>query len=258
LFELLFIWVAMQAKPAAKDMMDGFINIPWSNKSYLYMVSSNIGAVIMPWMIFFQQSAVLDKGLNIEHIKPARWDTAIGAVITQIVMCSLLIITAATIGKTNPNTPLATVTEISDAITPILGFTTGRVIFALGMSGAALVATIVISLTAAWGVGEVTGFKRSLDHYPKEAPWFYGIYTVTLILGAVLVSSDVVNLVNLSIAVEVMNAMLLPIVLGFLYMLARRALPAAYCLKGWYGFLTAVVIALTSGFGFVTALLGTW
>ena len=110
-----------------------------------------------------------------------------------------------------------------------------------------MVATIVVSLTAAWGVGEVLGFRRSLEDHPREAPWFYGIYTLVLILSAVLVTSNVVNLVRLSVAVEVMNALLLPIVLGFLYLLARRALPDEHRLKGWYAWLVATLLLLTSG-----------
>lgn len=256
IFELVFIWLAIRAHPDMKEVVAGMLNIPWKNTSYLYLVAGNIGAVIMPWMIFFQQSAVLDKGLNITHLGAARWDTAIGAVITQMIMASALIITAATIGKMQPNTPLNTITEISGAITSIMGPTAGRILFALGMAGAALVATIVVSLTAAWGVGEVLGFRRSLEDHPFEAPWFYGLYTMILILSAVLIASDFINLVNLSVAVEVMNALLLPIVLGFLYLLARYALPEKYALKGWYGIVVAVVLLITSSLGLVAGILG--
>ena len=255
-FELVFLWIAWQAKPSSSELLHGMMNIPFRDGSYLYLVAGTIGAVIMPWMIFFQQSAVLDKGLSIEHIKPARWDTAVGAVITQLIMSSVLIITAATIGKTNPHTPLNNVVQISDAITPILGFTTGRILFALGMAGAALVATIVVSLTAAWGVGEVLGFRRSLEDHPSEAPWFYGIYSLVLILGAALVTSNVVNLVSLSVAIEVMNAMLLPIVLGFLFLLARRTLPPEYRLTGWYAGVVAFLLLMTSVLGIYAGIFG--
>lgn len=255
LFEIVFLWVAWHAKPTTHEIMSGLFNIPWRHPSYLYLVAGNIGAVIMPWMIFFQQSAVLDKGLTIKHLKAARWDTAIGALVTQLIMSSVLIITAATIGKSNPQTPLNNITEISNALTPILGDTTGRILFAFGMSGAALVATIVISLTAAWGIGEVMGFRRSLEDHPFEAPWFYGIYTAILIGSAILVSSHVINLVSLSVGIEVMNTMLLPIVLGFLYLLAYRILPEPYRLKSWYGALVAIILFITSGFGMVVGFL---
>lgn len=256
LFELVFLVVAWKAHPSWSDMQQHVATIPWNNPSYLYLVAGNIGAVVMPWMIFYQQSAILDKGLTVRDLPGARVDTAVGAVVTQAIMASVLIVTAATLGKSNPGVPLDTVQQISDAITPHLGFTVGRLLFALGMSGAAMVATIVVSLTAAWGLGEVLGFRRSLQDRPKEAPWFYGIYTVILIVGGALIASNTLNLANLSVAVEVMNALLLPIVLGFLYLLARRALPAPYRLTGVYAVVIGVLLLVTAGFGLLAGLVG--
>lgn len=164
-------------------------------------------------------------------------------------MAALLIATAATIGRINPHAPLDTVQQISQALTPSLGFTTGRVLFALGMTGAALIASIVVSLTAAWGLGEVMGYRRSLEHSPKEASWFYGVYTLILVLGGILVASGQVNLVNLSVGVEVMNALLLPIVLGFLYLLALRTLPKEFCLEPTYAVIVGIILLVTIVFG---------
>jgi len=255
-FELVFLVVAWIAHPSLKEMAHGFVDIPWTNKNYMYLAAGNVGAVIMPWMIFYQQSAVLDKGLNETHLKPARWDTGVGAVVTQIVMASVLVITAATLGKTNPGAALNNVHDISAALTPTLGETAGEILFALGMSGAALVATIVVSLTAAWGLGEVLGFRRSLQDHPKDAPWFYGIYSTTLILGGILIASNKINLVNLSVGVEVMNALLLPIVLGFLYLLAIKTLPEKYRLKGKYAVVVGIILAITAAFGLVAGVFG--
>ena len=258
LFELVFIWVAWDSRPQIHEMLHGLMSVPWNNSSYLYLAAGNVGAVIMPWMIFYQQSAVLDKGLSTKHLNPARWDTAIGAIITQCVMAAVLIATAATIGKTNPHAPLNTVHQISDALTPSLGVFAGKLLFAIGMTGAAMVATIVVSLTAAWGLGEVMGFRRSLQDHPKDAPWFYGIYTAVLILGAILVASGIINLVSLSVAVEVMNALLLPIVLGFLYVLARKTLPEKYQLKNSYAVFVGIILAVTSIFGLFAGLWGSF
>jgi Mn2+/Fe2+ NRAMP family transporter len=255
-FELVFLWVAWDTHPGLNAMLSGAASIPITNSSYLYMAAGTIGAVIMPWMIFYQQSAVIDKNLNVSHLKPARWDTLIGAVLTQMIMIAVLVAIAATIGKTNPGAPLNNVQEISAALTPTLGVTAGRILFALGMSGAALVATIVVSLTAAWGLGEVMGFKRSLQDHPKDAPWFYGVYSAILIIGGILIASKSVNLVNLSVAVNVMNALLLPIVLGFLFLLARKALPEAYRLKGWYAGTVGTILFITSIFGLVAGVWG--
>ena len=104
-------------------------------------------------------------------------------------------------------------------------------------------------------MGEVAGYRRSLSDHPKEAPWFYGIFTLALIAAALVVESGV-NLVKLSVAVEVMNALLLPIVLLFLFLLARRALPKPYRLTGRYALLVGVVIAITAGFGLYAGLSG--
>ena len=255
LFELAFIIVAVRAHPKAGEIISQLSQAPLGNSKYLYLVAANLGAVIMPWMIFYQQSAVLDKGLDASDLKAARADTAIGAVVTQCIMAAVLIATGATIFKTGGGASLQTVQDIAHAISPFLGDTVGRVVFAAGMSGAAVVATIVVCLTAAWGMGEVAGYKRSLEHHPTEAPWFYGVFSACLIGGGVLVASGA-NLVALSIGVEVMNALLLPVVLGFLYLLALTALPAPYKLQGAYAWLVGIIVVVTACFGVYAGLTG--
>lgn len=255
-FELVFLIVAWQANPEFTALISGAIDIPWREPKYLYLVAANIGAVIMPWMVFYQQSAVVEKKLTPADLPAARLDTAVGAVVTQIIMAAVLIATAATLGGATQSGSLDTVQQIAQAITPYLGETTGKLLFGLGLSGSAIVATIVVTLTAARTLSEVLGVKHSLEHEPHEAPWFYGIYTVTLVAGALLVVSGV-NLVSLSVGVQVMNALLLPIVLGFLYLLARQ-LPAPYRLQGIHAFFVAVAIAATVLFGVYSGLSGLW
>ena len=253
--ELAFIWIAWRAHADPHAVLRGIAHVPLGDRAYLYLATANIGAVIMPWMVFYQQSAVVEKRLSPENLTTLRWETACGAVLTQLVMIGVVIATAATIGRANPNAPLNTVQQISEALTPFLGSDLGRAVFALGMSGAALVATIVVSLTAAWGVGEVAGYRRSLADHPLDAPWFYGIFTLCLVLAGVLVASGA-NLVALSVGVQVLNALLLPIVLGFLFALAYRALPEAYRLKGVYAFVVGAIMFVTAGFGIYAALTG--
>lgn len=255
LFELVFIYVAIKAHPNFHEISKQLFSVPFTRPDYWYLMAGNIGAVIMPWMIFYQQSAVVDKGLKPKDLKAARWDTGIGAIITQLIMAATLIAAAATIGKTNPGAALNTVEQISHALTPFLGSFAGRVVFAVGMIGASLVAAIVVSLTAAWGLGEVTGYKHSLENHPKEAPWFYGTYTIALIIGALFVASGI-SLVKLGVAVNVMNALLLPIALGFLFLLSIKTLPENYRLKGAYKHVVGWVIGLTSLVGLVAGLWG--
>ena len=255
LFEFAFLGVAVAARPHAHEMAIGLMHMPLRNPSYLYLVAANIGAVIMPWMIFYQQSAVVDKGLRGKHYRRECWDTAIGSVVTQIVMAAIIVASAATIGRTDPHAALNSVGQISKAITPFLGRNMGRLIFSLGIVGAAMVAAIVVSLAAAWGAGEVIGFKHSLEHDPLEAPWFYIAYSIVVACGAGAVVA-IPNLIALSVAVQVMNALLLPLVLGFLVALAIKALPPERRLKGWYCWVVISVCVLTAGLGVYGGLSG--
>jgi Mn2+/Fe2+ NRAMP family transporter len=248
LFEFAFFFIAWRAHPHGAAMLGGLMHMPLGDGGYLYLVAANIGAVIMPWMIFYQQSAVADKKLQPCHYRHACWDTAIGSVLTQAVMAAILIAAAATIGTLHAHASLDSIADITKMLVPFLGVDVGRVVFGLGTIGAALVAAIVASLASAWGFGEVTGYRHSLEHRPLEAPWFYGIYSLAVIGGAVLVDL-VPNLVALNIGVEVMNALLLPLVLGFLVALAFRALPPEHRLKGLYAWVVVGVAVLTAGLG---------
>ena len=255
-FELVFLLVAWMAHPGAGEMASGALSIPLADPKYLYLASANIGAVIMPWMVFFQQSSVVEKGLTTADLRPARVDTAVGAVVTQLIMAAVLVAVAATLGKAGGDHALDTVEEIVGAITPFLGGFAGKLLFGLGMSGAALVAAIVVTLTAARTLAEVLGAKHKLEDEPREAPWFYGFYAAALVACALVVASNV-NLVALSVGVQVMNALLLPIVLGFLFLLARR-LPEPYRLKGGYAAFSGVVILATVIFGVYSGVAGLW
>ena len=255
-FELVFLLVAWMAHPSLGEIASGSLSIPLRDPKYLYLASANIGAVIMPWMVFFQQSSIVEKKLTTADLGAARLDTATGAVLTQLIMAAVLVAVAATLGKTGGDRALDTVQEISEAITPFLGKVGGDVLFAMGMSGAALVATIVVTLTAARTLAEVVGVNHSLDHEPADAPWFYGAYALALIIGALVVGSGV-NLVTLSVGVQVMNALLLPIVLTFLFLLARR-LPKPFKVRGAYAWVAGVLIAATTLFGVYAGLAGLW
>ncbi len=255
LFEFAFFYVAWAAHPSLHELGRGAVSIPWTDPKYLYLSAANIGAVIMPWMVFYQQSAVADKKLRPEHYTAARWDTAAGALLTQLVMGAVLIACAATIGARNPNASLTSVGEMSQALTPFMGEGAGKLVFSLGVLGAGLVAAIVASLALAWGVGEVAGYQRSLELRPLQARWFYGVYAACVVAGAALVDLWP-NLVSLNVGVQVMNALLLPLVLGFLIALAIFSLPAECRLRGWYMWVVIVVASLTTALGVFGGLQG--
>jgi Mn2+/Fe2+ NRAMP family transporter len=104
-------------------------------------------------------------------------------------------------------------------------------------------------------LGEVSGYERSLANHPFEAPWFYAVYLLSLLVGAGIVLSGI-NLVKLTVGVEVMNALLLPIVLGFLYLLALRTLPERWRLNGWYAWLVGAVVIMTALTGVYAGIAG--
>jgi len=248
LFEFAFFLVAYLAHPSLVEMAEGAIRPALGNSQYVYLVAANIGAVIMPWMVFYQQSAVADKRLKPSDLPLARLDTAIGAVLTQLVMAAVLVAAAATIAKHDPNASLNSVGDMANALIPFLGTSVGKLVFGAGVIGAGMVASIVASLALAWGLGEVAGYRRSLEDHPLEAKWFYGVYAGCVLAGAVLVAV-VPNLVFLNIAVEVMNALLLPMVLGFLIALAIFALPPNVRLRGPYKYVVIGTAVLTAGLG---------
>jgi Mn2+/Fe2+ NRAMP family transporter len=131
----------------------------------------------------------------------------------------------------------------------------GNLVFGLGVLGAGMVAAIVVSLAFAWGLGEVTGYRRSLEMHPLEAHWFYGVYALCVVAGALVVAFWP-NLVSLNVAVQVMNAFMLPIVLCFLIALAVKALPAAYRLRGVYLWVVIGVAGVTCALGVYGGLSG--
>ncbi len=188
LFEFAFFFVAWAAGPDLHVMARQSVDVPWHSTTYWYLSAANIGAVIMPWMVFYQQSAVADKRLRPEHLSAARWDTAFGAVVTQLVMAAVLIACAATIGVKTPDANLGSVGDISHSLTPFLGEAMGKAVFSAGILGAAMVASIVVSLAFAWGLGEVAGSRRSLELHPLQARWFYGVYALCVVGGALLVA----------------------------------------------------------------------
>ncbi len=259
LFELAFFIVAWQAGPSVGEMAHGAISIPWANKDYAYLAAANIGAVIMPWMVFYQQSAVAEKRLRPEHLRAARIDTAVGALLTQLVMAAVLVAAAATIGRAQggatADAGLNTVGDLANALIPYLGAGAGKLVFSLGIIGAGMVAAIVVTLALAWGIGEVAGYRRSLELRPRDARWFYGVYAAGVIGCAALVMIWR-DLVALNVGVQIMNALLLPMVLGFLVALAIRALPPTVRLRGAYLWLVLVLVALTTALGVFGAFSG--
>ena len=248
LFELAFFAVAWAAHPNPAIMAKDALDLPLGNREFMYLAAAIIGAVFNPWMIFYQQSAIADKKLHPGDLKASRWDTVIGAIITQCLTGAVLIAAAATLAPNGGSTNIGTIGEISAALSNLLGEDFGRCVFSIGVLGASAVAAIVSSLALAWGIGEAAGYRRSLESHPFEVKWFYGVYTASVVGAAALVWL-VPNLVWLNIGAQVLNAFLLPLVLGLLLALAMKTLPEPVRPRGLYLWVLICISASVIAFG---------
>ncbi len=253
--ELLFIPAAFIAHPHVAAMAHDLSHPVVAGSGFSTLLAANVGAVIMPWMIFYQQEAVIDKGRHgLEPraaLRSARLDTATGAVLTQVIMIAVVVASAATLGVARRGAPLGSIGQIASALTPFLGHREAVLFFGLGMIGASVVAALVVTLAGAWGLSEVLGWRHSLNDVPGTAPGFYALAVGGTAIGAVLVLAAP-NLVNLSVDVEVLNACLLPVVLGFLLALEARTLPAGVRMRGARRVTTYAVASVVIALGLAT------
>jgi len=143
---------------------------------------------------------------------------------------------------------LNSIGDIANSLTPFLGHRDAIIFFGLGMIGASVVAALVVTLAGAWGISEVLGWRHSLNDSPIRAAGFYALPSEEL-SPEPFWCSLVPNLVNLSVDVEVMNACLLPIVLGFLLALERKALPPEFRMRGAHKAFTYALTNLVIIFG---------
>jgi NRAMP (natural resistance-associated macrophage protein)-like metal ion transporter len=257
LLELLFIPAAFAAHPSLSSIIkDGlFGSQPLADRDYLLLVAGNIGAVIMPWMIFYQQSATVDKGLKVENLPFARVDTAIGSVLTQVIMIAIIVTAASTLFIHGQKVEDAAHAAL--ALVPLTGSKLAGIAFGAGLLGAAMLGALVVSLASAWAFGEAFAWPCSLNYKCLEAKRFYGLYSAMVVVSAAIVLVPHLTLVKITVYVEAFNALVLPIVLGFLLVLSNDKAVlgkrvnsllgnviaigvSAVCigLGVWYGFLT--------------------
>ena len=249
LAELAFIPAMLLARPGGHAVLRGLGSLPLGHSGYVYLLAANVGAVIMPWMIFYQQGAVVDRGLTPADLRRERHDTAVGTVLTQGIMIVVIITLAATVWKAGERNSLDTVGQIAGALTPFIGSGESKALIGAAVLGGALVAALVVSLAGSWGIAEVLGWRHSLnERITRDNAKFFVTYALTHIVGAALVLASV-NLVSLAVDVEVMNAVLLPLVLGLLLALEARALPSQHRMHGGYRVVVTGLCLIVMGFG---------
>ena len=254
LFEIAFLAVAWRSHPDVGAMGRAVFDAPLRDSGFLYLLAANIGTTFMPWAAFYQQSAMVDKGLDARHIGGARLETLLGAALCQIVTAAIIVAGAATAAREG-DAGFATVGDISRSFAAALGPSTGNLLFAAGLLGSALVAAIVVSLAIAWAVGEVFGLKHSLEHHPREAPVFYAAF-VALLVGAGAFVASGVDPVRISIGAGVVNALLLPLVFALLLALARTELTGELRLGRGHFWGLAAMFAAVSGLALYSGLVG--
>ncbi len=219
LIGFVFIPAAIFAHPSVHELVFKglFASQPLLNKNYIWLIAANAGAVIMPWMIYYQQSATVDKNLCSKDVKLAETDTLIGSIATQVLMIAVIVMTGATLYKAHivPSTARA----IGMSLIPLAGTYAGA-LFAVGLFSSSILAAFVVSMAFTWAAGETWGYKHSLNLPFKEAKLFYFVYIALLFFSAILILIPRIPLVSIMIDVEAFNGFILPVVLGFLIALA--------------------------------------
>jgi NRAMP (natural resistance-associated macrophage protein)-like metal ion transporter len=230
LFNLVYIPAALWAMemptaPSWGRVFEGFYrpSVPGGLTSeLLFILLANIGTTIAPWMIFFQQSAVVDKGLDIKDVKFGRIETFVGSVMTCVVAAFIIIATAAAFYYHKPPITIEDAAQTAEALVPLLPHGSGEMakrLFAIGLFDAGFLGAICISLSSSWAVGEVFGWAHSLNNSVRDAPWFYGAYFVMLLSAGAVVLIPGAPLVTITMFVQVVAVTLLPSALVFLLLL---------------------------------------
>ena len=188
----------------------------------IFVLMANIGTTITPWQIFFQQSAVVDKGLDIHDIKFGKADTFLGSSLTGIVAIFIIITTGAAFFYHHPQIVIDDAKQTAEALVPLLPIGKGELakrLFAIGLFDAGFLGALCISLSSSWALGEVFGWAHSLNKSVKESPWFYGAYLLILLTSGAVVLIPGAPLILITMFVQVVAVTLLPAVLVFLILL---------------------------------------
>ena len=206
--------------------------------SYLLLLVAMIGTTITPYQQLFQQSAVVEKGIVPQNYGDERLDAYVGAVLGNLIWAFVIIATAATL-HTNGIFDIQTASEAAAALRPVAG-EGAAALFAIGLLGASLLAAGVVPVATAYSVTEAFGFRKGVGLDFRRAPVFYGLFTLLIAGAAAVAMLPGIPLISLLVEVQVLNGLLLPVVLGFILLLAgdRRVMRRlrngpVYSMLGW-------------------------
>jgi Mn2+/Fe2+ NRAMP family transporter len=209
---------------------------------------ANIGTTIAPWMLFFQQSAVVDKGMQEKDIPWGRFDTLVGSILTVVVAIFIVVVTGTVLFGVDIDSAAQASERLMHPDRYVGTF------MAIGLFDAGLLGAICISLASSWAFGEIFGWAHSLNVKIKQAPWFYASYLITLVTAGLVVLIPGAPLVVITLFVQVVAVTLLPAALVFLILLLNdRQTMGQYCnsaTQNWIaGSIVVGIVVLSTLYG---------
>jgi NRAMP (natural resistance-associated macrophage protein)-like metal ion transporter len=196
-----------------------------ASKAYVLMIVAVIGTTISPWMQFYIQAAVVDKGVREEDYPYSRIDVATGGIWASVIAYFIIVSCAATIFVYNLHAAhpvvVKDVGDVAVALQPLAG-RFAALLFALGLLNAAVFTASILPLSTAYYVCEAFGFERGVDHRFRDAPIFYSLYLALIVIGAAIVVSPGAPLLGIIFYSQVFNGTLLPIVLVLMLLLINN------------------------------------
>ena len=220
----------------------------WSDHNYVYMTIGIIGTTITPWMQFYLQSSIVEKGISVKEYKHSRLDVIVGSVFTDIVAWFIIVACAATL-YTHGVRDITEASDAAEAMKPLAG-QYAFILFAGGLFNASLFAACILPLSTAYTVCEGLGLESGLDKSFSEAKFFYWFYTLLLAVGAAVVLIPNFPLIKVIIGSQVLNGILLPVILIFmLRLINRHELMGEYTNSRWFNivaWVTAIIVIVLS------------
>ena len=187
------------------------------NYGYLYMVIGLVGTTIAPWMQFYLQASVVEKGVTMRQYRASRWDVIVGCFFAAIVAWFIIVACAATLHSVG-RTEIRDAADAAQALRPLAG-EYAYLLFAAGLFNASLFAASVLPISTAYAVCEGLGFESGLDKKFHEAPVFYWLYTLIIVVGAGVLLVPRFPLAHIMVLSQVVNGIVLPFVLIFMLLL---------------------------------------
>ncbi len=188
---------------------------------YLVMIIGLIGTTITPWMQFYLQASVVEKGITRQEYSLSRWDVILGCIFTDVIAFFIVVACAATIHKAGHG-ELTDVAQAAIALRPFAG-KFASLLFAIGLINASLLSAAILPLATAYNICEGLGFESGIDKRFSDAPVFYWLYTILIGGGAAVVLFPKLPLLGIILLSQVANGILLPFVVTFMLILINRS-----------------------------------